>query len=1423
MLHVQCISCAAPYEVDEKRLPASGLKMRCPKCAATFRVHPTGEVQAEAAVPQKKTMVGVGLGGAAGGATVSETPRQAPPAKAPIAPPVPPAAAKPPIAPPLPGAKPPPPPPKSGEIDLPALRTPDSGKGRRAAFDDIDDLPAPRTDAPRPAASTVKRDAVATLDDLDLDLPAPKPAAPQPARPADDLDLDLPMPKGAIVGGKAKGPGFGDLDLPAPKAAPAPAPRGAAGSASGARPGAPSPKAAVTAADDLDLPAPKAARPAPKAPPAKDPSDFSDLDLPAPKAASHGPAFGDLDLPAPKAARGEVDLPVAKAAKPAASKSFDDLDLPAPKAARPAAAKPAAMFGDLDGGEEELDLPAPAHNVDLPAVRSGRASPNGPGGLFDDLDLPAPVDESIDLPAPAHNVDLPAVAHNVDLPAVAHNIDLPAPAHNVDLPAVAGPNLDLPRVSQNQVDLPRAASAADLDLPPPRPRKDPTGVGRVGGALGFGEEVGELELPPLPGAGPSADPPRPGYGSPDELPPLPGEGEAKTADGRRAGARFGEVDLGGEGDGDMEFGDLPQEAPDGTPVARELQRAPEPEVAPAKGKAKTAKPSGPRKPGRTALWVALALLTVVVGSGVALGATEYGVFGVYALERFLPGAGDEATVHRVITDAEEVAADDTHSGVFRALLMLGDARRSAGLNRTLLARSLLHESLYQIRFGQDSRSDLRATAIRARLQERGSDAPGVKLALAADALRRGATADAASLIEAEAAAADPYAFLLKGELALYNNDADQAREAFQRAKELGAGARAQWGLARALLRSGDRAAATAAIEATLAQSPLHEGARVAQAQALWASGQVEQAIQRAREVAGESPVGDARIQASAVDRAEAQTLLGTMHEQRGDRGRAREAYERAVASDPYRAAALLGAGRMLVEEGRYQEGLARLQVLLDSGEDVSEAELAQAKLHTAQAMIGLGRTEEAKAKLLELLGQVPEDDATLRARIEMFLGKAEQALGADAGAETAEGRARFAEAEQHYRRAIALSPVTFASYLALAQMYFETERPADAAAVLTQSRDHVEESAEMRRLLGDSESRRGRLTEAITEYRRALVLDSTDIAAKFGLGTALRRSEQYDEAARMFEEVAQRDPSFSGLALERGLVFEAQGNPDRAVESYEQALATNGDNPDLLLRLGSAQVAAGQTEAAEGTLQRVLEMRPTSAEAEHYLGRVEFARHRIPEALRHFERAIELNAEPAEFHSYLAWAALESGDLTRARTAADRSISIAPTLAVPYWVRGRVLLRAGAVRDAIADLDRSVRLDDSNHAAHAARGDCLDQLGRTAEAAAAYRRALEGDNTQAEWWYRLGRLELDLNHRAETIQALSRATVLGDADRTRPGWLPDAHRSLAEAMAASGERAGAVEHYRRYLEIAPANAHDRQEVQGRLLDLGAAP
>jgi cytochrome c-type biogenesis protein CcmH/NrfG len=327
------------------------------------------------------------------------------------------------------------------------------------------------------------------------------------------------------------------------------------------------------------------------------------------------------------------------------------------------------------------------------------------------------------------------------------------------------------------------------------------------------------------------------------------------------------------------------------------------------------------------LGIFLGVLALV---GTALSLTNYGFFGMYYLERYLPAAGEPKAVRAAIERAEKVAANDTFEDVRRALAILGRERTRAGINRELLTRSIVHESLYALRFGADPASSARSAAIMSRLEERRFDAPAMELAFAGDLARRNEFAQMAEHLEKARAEApkDPYVELMAGELALKQEKLADALKAFTRAKELGAGARAEWGVARVALAGSDLDAQEAAVEATLALSPLHVGARIGKARVLVARGQEQAALVRLEQAVGTEPVNEKFLWSSGSEKADGFSVLGYVHEVRGRLHLARKAYADALSGDPFRLEALLGAGRVLLRERRFSDGLTRFESAL---------------------------------------------------------------------------------------------------------------------------------------------------------------------------------------------------------------------------------------------------------------------------------------------------------------------------------------------------------------------------------------------------------------------------------------------------------------------------------------------------------------
>jgi len=728
----------------------------------------------------------------------------------------------------------------------------------------------------------------------------------------------------------------------------------------------------------------------------------------------------------------------------------------------------------------------------------------------------------------------------------------------------------------------------------------------------------------------------------------------------------------------------------------------------------------------------------------------------------------------------------------------------------------LHESFFQVRYGHDPQSAARADELRTHLQRRGDEAPGIHLALAANALRQGDAETAAVEIgrARNEDPADPYVAHVAGEIGLATGDGKAALEAFTRAAQADGSARAQWGLARAHRLLGDREATIAAAKKTLELSPDHAGARVAVAAQLIADEELDEAHDLLQVPAGLASGSDgATTPVARADRSEALSLVAKIEEGRGRRGAAREMYEKAVELDASNSRAALGAARLVLLEGGYADALARFQTVIGAeAQPGAEVDVAgqprvklEAKLGAAEALIALGKASEAQALLADLDTEKP-----VHAGVELWLGKVADALGDSRGA------------VRHLRNAIELEPTAFPAYMALAQHYKATKRPAEAVAVLVEAQDNIEMTAEVRRLLGDAEIARGRIDEGIAQYQKALEMEPLDSSAQFGLGVAYRRKLDLEAAAAALSEVEKLDANYPGLALERGRLAEAAGDFEGAVASYRTALEATPDDAALQSRLGAVLTVTGKLEEGEAILRSVLQEHPYSAEAEHYLGRIERERGDLVASRQHFVQASRLEPQNGMYRLYVAWAALDANEMTTALRELNEALKLDPTLGDAYWLRARIRIRAGQVRDALADLEKAIEYNPSRVEAYAAIGEAHYQLGHMDQAIAALQRALEADPARGYWWYRLGRLQLDVGKREAALESLAKGAENGAEMESPEPWLADAHRLMGDVYYAKRNQREAVAHYGRYLELAPPDAIDRTDVQAKLRAIASA-
>ncbi len=1359
MFKVNCPGCEAPYQVEERRVPTTGLKMRCPKCGTSFQVDSPSQVAQVAQVA----------------AATSPEPTNPSPKRVP----------KPTMMGVAPG------------LGVPPPRRPPPSASEPAAVEEIYEVTSlmPEADDDLPEAI------------IDPPLPAPPRPFGAPARPAPRAPLGpparavAPQAPTAPVQSSTASTGTAEMDLPSPVPPEPGSPRGSL-----------KPQAIE---DDLLLPEfGEAALPEPRVrsvPPsiALRPGATNEaLGLPtvvaakvkAPeRLASLRPTFGKID-------DFELDLPEIPSAEAAVSGGlsaptfgeFELDDAPLPEVAR---SPTRARDGEADLPTHSARLPSESRGLAEAALPSLSGQSQAPG-------LPAHL--------PAGAVSLPFVQRTEGLPSPSHS--LPSPAQSLPAPpdALGQQHALLPDALEALPDFGKMPSLSNR--PPPlgvaAGRASQSDLGPFGSqspngaAPAFGMD-GEFSFDSQPPRASLSNPP---FGGPGGFAPL----NSPPRESLRSGPdSFGEISLPGADSQPPNSGAEP--APGQTAGRPQLglieldtagtsNRPPAntsvfSSTAPAASSAaikRVALKSNESDivPARRALKIAALVFTpLFLGGGALTFVPNIGPFGYYFIGDQLNREAHQALLDATVAEARAAMAKDTFNDGKRAFELVKAAHSKAPREKSFVAYAVFVGFMQKLRFEKAPEIQASAEVLLTELTEQ-SDIPYLELARAAAGSRENLARPLNQLRDLERREPKNVDVLtMYAEMALRaHKDPALAISAWERARAVEKSARTWFGLARAKHQAGDAVGAKEAAQAALLANPEHCASKVLLAELSWETDEQEGPAS-----VWLSAVVDPKSGASSEEVVRAHTLFGDIHASRSRISQAEKAYEQALKVNPQDAFALIGLGKTLQQAGRHSEALARFEA-----SNQSDADNLKAQIGIAQSKLSLERLDDAEADLKKLHEAHPKEF-----EVAYWLGRAQDALG------------RREAAEKSYRQAISLGGGklrTVSAYVGLVTLLNQLGRDVEAKNILAEAQKSLPNAPAIHRAFGDLASSQGNYDAALTEYRAALALDPKDVGVKFELGVALRRMRRFADALQVFDEVAAADTDHPGLALERGLLFEESGNREQALHAYEQALAKAPTDLDVMLRVGCGKAAAGRGKEASVLLRKVLEVRPNSAETSHCLGRALLVEgNNLSDAQRMLQRAVELDPNRAQYHLYVGWVAADIGQMDKARASFNKALELDKGFADAYWRRGILSARQGAAKDAVADFTEALRLRPSAYDVHAALADSYYDLGMESEALAHWQIALEGRPDEPLWQFRYGRLLVANRQEAPAQSHLERAVALGEKQDPRPRWLWEAHHMLAQALGAVPQ---AVEHWEQFLRLSPTDSPYRREAIQALGRLG---
>jgi tetratricopeptide (TPR) repeat protein len=263
---------------------------------------------------------------------------------------------------------------------------------------------------------------------------------------------------------------------------------------------------------------------------------------------------------------------------------------------------------------------------------------------------------------------------------------------------------------------------------------------------------------------------------------------------------------------------------------------------------------------------------------------------------------------------------------------------------------------------------------------------------------------------------------------------------------------------------------------------------------------------------------------------------------------------------------------------------------------------------------------------------------------------------------------------------------------------------------------------------------RGKFSEAIIEYRRALALEPGHGPTHLALGNALKALGQGTEAARAYADALRIKADYPEALNGLGAVLCEQKKYGEAVDYFERALALRPEFPDALNNLGGVSIELGRFSEAERYCERAIALQPDSPAALNNLGNALRARGNWTEAISCYERALAIRPDSPEIRNNLGLAILNSRSDLDAAAAHFRKVLVQYPDHVPAMTHLAITLyHQGEFAEAAACCERALALRPDYLYALNNLGNALKALGRLPEAIAAYKRfvAVEPDDPEA--------------------------------------------------------------------------------------------
>jgi lipoprotein NlpI len=209
--------------------------------------------------------------------------------------------------------------------------------------------------------------------------------------------------------------------------------------------------------------------------------------------------------------------------------------------------------------------------------------------------------------------------------------------------------------------------------------------------------------------------------------------------------------------------------------------------------------------------------------------------------------------------------------------------------------------------------------------------------------------------------------------------------------------------------------------------------------------------------------------------------------------------------------------------------------------------------------------------------------------------------------------------------------------------------------------------------------------------------------AYYNRGNVWRADGDDDRAITDYDKAIELNPKYAHAFGNRARSWQSKGDLDRAVADFSEAVRLDPKNVKDWSGRGDAYQAKGDYDRAIADYDQVIRLDPKDASAYNNRGNGWYGNGDYDRAIADYNEAIRLDPKDASAHNNRGNALHRMGDYDRAIANYNEAIRLDPKYASAYNNRGNAWQRAGDYDRAIADHNEAIRLDPRNTGAYFSR------------------------------------------------------------------------------------------------------------------------